>query len=206
MSDKKHGAKLEIASHVFTIIASIITIAAGISAILGFRIFKDLYILPSQAIVPTPDSDSFEKTQTNYSVEVRARLASSSDKNWYHTVEAQVGDEIEFQILYYNLSRQIQNSVMIKDILPKNMQYVRGSTVLFNFEWVNGFLIDQDTIVTTGINIGHYKENANAYVRFSAIVIDKDLKSGSNSLVNWSQAGVGETTLQDYACIRVSKE
>ena len=54
-------------------------------------------------------------------------------------------------------------------------------------------------------NIGNYTPNSNAYVRYTAEVVDENLACGSNTLVNWVKAGVGETTLQDYAAVVVNK-
>lgn len=62
-----------------------------------------------------------------------------------------------------------------------------------------------DTITDYGINIGHYDKGANAYVRFTAEVVDKSLQCGSNTLVNWIQGSVGKKTIQDYATVVLNK-
>lgn len=89
---------------------------------------------------------------------------------------------------------------MISDSLPTNMQYVAGSTVLYNVNHPNGLVLDTDAVVAeNGINIGAYTAGSNAYIRFTAKVEDVDLAWGSNTLVNWGQVSVGETMLQDHA-------
>lgn len=142
---------------------------------------------------------------TDYTIEQKVRLAGTKD--WSYTLEdAKVGDLVEYQIQYKNTSNknETHNNVMIKDILPNNMEYVAGSTKLYNAKY-NGATVNQDTVVTTGINIGNYAKGANAYVRFTAKVVDKSLACGSNTLVNWAQGGVGQITIQDYTAVVLNK-
>ena len=196
--------KYEKFAQILTIIASILTIIASIFAILGLQVFKSTVIVPREVITPNVDSDKFDK-QTDFFVEVKTRLADTDDKNWYHTIDAQVGEKVEFQIQYRNISKRTQEDVVIKDILPENMQYVEDSTILFNFNHPNGHPMpdERGRVIDSGIDIGHYNQGANAYVRFSAVVIDKSLETDSNTLVNWSQASVDKVTLQDYACVHI---
>ncbi len=137
---------------------------------------------------------------TDYRIEQRVRKAGTTE--WKTNVEANVGDKLEFRILYKNTSDKTQNSVMIKDILPKNLTYVPGTTKLTNANYA--LAINQDTLVTSGINIGHYNAGANALVDFTAVVENKSLQCGTNNLVNWAQGGVGEKVIQDYATVRVN--
>ncbi len=142
----------------------------------------------------------------HYTLDQKVRLAGTS--GWTsHNVEAKVGDRVEFQTTYTNTNTdgQEQRNVMIKTVLPKNLRYVPGSTKLYNGNHPNGASVDQDTIITTGINIGHYAPNANAFIRFTAEVVDEDLAPGSNTLVNWVQGGVGSKTIQDYATVMIQK-
>ncbi len=136
---------------------------------------------------------------TDYRIEQRVRKAGTTE--WKTNVEANVGDKLEFRILYKNTSDKTQNSVMIRNVLPKNLTYVPGSTKLTNAAYV--LSINQDTLVTTGINIGHYMPGANALIDFTATVTDRNLQGGINNLVNWAQGGVGQKVLQDYATVRV---
>ncbi len=141
---------------------------------------------------------------TEYTVQTKVRLAGTTE--WQTQVAANVGDKVEVQTQYRNTSKtnETQNNVMIKSALPSNLKYVAGTTKLYNAKY-DGAKIDQDTIATTGINIGNYTPNSNAYVRYTAEVVDENLACGSNTLVNWVKAGVGETTLQDYAAVVVNK-
>ena len=142
---------------------------------------------------------------TDYRIEQKVRLAGTTE--WKTSVDAKVGDKVEFQVQYKNTSNDAitHRDVTIKDILPKNMQYVKGTTKLFNSNHPNGMNILSDTITDYGINIGHYDKGANAYVRFTAEVVDKSLQCGSNTLVNWIQGSVGKKTIQDYATVVLNK-
>ena len=143
--------KYEKFAQILTIIASILTIIASIFAILGLQVFKSTVIVPREVITPNVDSDKFDK-QTDFFVEVKTRLADTDDKNWYHTIDAQVGEKVEFQIQYRNISKRTQEDVVIKDILPENMQYVEDSTILFNFNHPDGLdMLDEAEGIETGI-------------------------------------------------------
>lgn len=141
--------------------------------------------------------------QDSFSVTKKVRLAGT--KGWQEIVTAKIGDKVEYQIGYKNLSGQTAENVVVKDILPKNMTYVKGSTKLYNANHPDGVAVLSDTVTTTGINIGSYTSGSNAYVRFAAIVTDKNLVCGNNKLVNWAQIGVGDETLQDSADVAVAK-
>ncbi len=142
---------------------------------------------------------------TDYTINQRVRLVG--DKEWKTNVVANVGDKVEFQVEYKNIAEEAQRhaNVMIKDIIAENLQYVPGSTKLYNGNHPNGAVVNEDTLTTTGVNIGNYQKGANAFVRFTAEVVDKSLECGSNTLVNWMQGGVGRKTIQDYATVMVNK-
>lgn len=135
----------------------------------------------------------------DFRVEQRVRIAGTSD--WKTHVDAKVGDMIEFRIQYKNTSTKTHYNVTIKDILPKNMRYVSGAAKLTNTKGTQE--IGEDSLTTTGISIGDYMPGANALVDFTAEVIDIDLRNGPNTLVNWSQCGVGRVTLQDHATVQL---
>lgn len=139
-----------------------------------------------------------------YTVEQKVRLAGS-DNDWEDAIKAKVGDKVEFRIEYINTSDTSQTGVAIKDILPENLRYVEGTTELKNFNHPDKATAEHDYLVADGIRIGDYGPDANAYVYFTAEVVDDSLAAGVNTLTNWSQAGVGLKTIQDYATVEVSK-
>lgn len=133
------------------------------------------------------------------------RIKNSDDKTWKESVEANVGDEVEFQIEYVNLSSDGVDAVFITDNLPKNLQYVAGSTYLYNSNHQQGFHVTDENLTTTGINIGGYSPNGNAYVRFTAKVVDETLTCGRNKLTNWANVTVAGVTDKDDAAVTVGK-
>ena len=141
----------------------------------------------------------------SYKVEKTVRNVTNGDKSFSETVDAKVGDTVEYQIYYQNTSNSFVDNVAVKDILPNNMEYINGSTKLYNTSNPDGVVNNDNTITTTGINIGGYNTNADAYIRFRAKVVDKSMVCGTNKLVNWGQVGVGKTTLQDNAFVMVKK-
>ena len=131
------------------------------------------------------------------------RIKGSGD-TFAEKVDAKVGDEVEFQIEYENMTSETANNVMIRDILPDNMEYVKGSTYLYNYSFQNGLKVDQDTVTTSGLNIGNYGARGNAYVRFTAKVTNDNLVCGYNQLVNWANATVNaKVTGKDDASVMV---
>ena len=140
----------------------------------------------------------------DFTIEKKVRLAG--EKEWKESVDAKVGDKVEFQIKYTNTSDKQQDNVVIKDILPSNLRYVAGSTKIKNSNHPNGDTLDHDYLVTDGQKVGNYGPGANVRLMFTAEVVDDNLACGKNTLVNWAQAGVGSTTLQSYSTVEVSKD
>ena len=134
------------------------------------------------------------------------RIKGSSDKTWKESVTAKVGDEVEFQIEYVNLLASQVNNVMIRDVLPTNIEYVKDSTYLYNAAYQKGILLNDNTLVTNGINIGSYSPKGNAYVRFTGKVVNKTLACGSNQLVNWASATVNKDVYKDDASVMVNRD
>lgn len=136
---------------------------------------------------------------------VKKQVRIKGTKGWNETVEAKVGDEVEYQIEYVNLLKDQVKDVMIRDFLPANVEYVPGSTVLYNSNHQTGLAM-LDTIATTGINIGAYDSEGNALVRFVGKVVDKDLGCGNNKVVNWANVTVDKTVVgKDDATVTVGK-
>lgn len=160
----------------------------------------DNYVSIKVKTVYDPSSFTLNKT---------VRIAGTTGYNWRDNLDAKIGDEVEYQIFYTNTSEQNQYNVMIRDSLPANLEYVEGSTRLWNAS-MDGYTNDDDTITTTGVNIGNYGPGANAYVRFRAKIVDENLTDGSNTLVNWAKGTVNygtgsEMVLQDFANVTIQK-
>ncbi|MBR2708779.1 DUF11 domain-containing protein [Candidatus Saccharibacteria bacterium] len=135
----------------------------------------------------------------------QVRLKGSS--TWSEYVNANIGDEVEYQIEYVNYLSETVNNVMIRDFLPKNVEYVMDSTYLYNASHQSGMKVAENTLTTTGINIGNYLPKGNAYVRFTGKVVDKTLGCGSTQLVNWANVTINDTYVyKDDASVVVKKD
>lgn len=156
--------------------------------------------------------ESINDYTNEFYVENKVRLENfGTDPTWKDEVDAQIGDKVEFQIQYKNLSDVRQPSVMIRNVLPKSLRYVEGSTYLFNTVHPNGAHINEDTVIANGVNIGNYLPGANAYLRITAEVVGDTMADGENILVDWGQGQAGpevgkQIVLQDYAKVNVYKK
>ena len=141
--------------------------------------------------------------ENRYTADIQVRQADGEDKSWQANVEAQVGDVVEFQFTYVNTGEEQQTAVF-RDVLPENLAYVPGSTVAYNSLYPDGINLEDGPLLSdAGVNLGKYNAGANAYVRFSAQVVDVSLSEGSNTLVNWGRVSVGETLRENYAAVVV---
>ncbi len=184
-------------------------------------------------------SDSGEKTQLEkivydnpniifkdeiFQVDIRVRNVTKDEnvpvesREYLSYVYAEIGDVIEYQIHYKNTTWHHSENVIVAASLPTNCEYVENSTVLFNSTNPNGIRNDDNTISKSGINIGGYDINGDAYIRFRVVIIDKSLSTGQNRLVTWTSItngvyesdGVNEEykwgeTLNDSADVYVKK-
>lgn len=141
-------------------------------------------------------------TDQSFYMDKKVRLAGT--ENWQEQVNAKVGDKVEFRINYRNLAGKKVSDVMVRDSLPNNLQLVKGTTRVFNASNQKGLLRD-DAIHTTGVNIGGYKDNGNAYVTFTTVVIDKNLACGNNKLINYGKITADKKVLIDTADVFVAK-
>ena len=146
--------------------------------------------------------------KTNIDLAKTVRNKTNGEKSWTETVSAKGGDTVQFQIHAKNTgSAGIQNLV-IRDILPKGLNYVAGSTKLYNTSNPKGLKVSDNIIQNSGINIGTYQANGDAYIRFDATVAaEKDLPvCGENTLTNIAQASDQKIVKNDTASVRITKK
>lgn len=95
-------------------------------------------------------------------------------------------------------------NIMIRSVLPDSLEYVENSTILFNSNYQNGIKIRDNTINTSGINIGSYEINGNAYIRFSCRVIDRNLQKGNNKCITWVSSTIKDKVEKDSVSVWVN--
>ena len=146
--------------------------------------------------------------KTNIDLAKTVRNKTNGEKSWVETVNAKSGDTVQFQIHAKNTgSAEIQNLV-IRDILPKGLNYVAGSTKLYNTSNPKGLKVSDNVIQNSGINIGSYQPNGDAYVRFDATVSAENSLPvcGENTLTNIAQASDQKIVKNDTASVKVTKK
>lgn len=143
----------------------------------------------------------FEKN----TISVRKYVRKHGDKEWKDFIVAQAGDTIEYAIEFNNIEGNRLSNVVVKDLLPKNIKPIAGTTKLYNGSFKKGLVIDDD-LFSKGYNIGDYKTGSNAIVFFGAKVVDENLTCGISRVRNWGQAIVAKDKgAQDYADVMVRK-
>ena len=146
--------------------------------------------------------------KTNIDLAKTVRNKTNGEKSWVETANAKSGDTVQFQIHAKNTgSAGIQNLV-IRDILPKGLNYVAGSTKLYNTSNPKGLKVSDNVIQNSGINIGSYQPNGDAYVRFDATVSAENSLPvcGENTLTNIAQASDQKIVKNDTASVKVTKK
>lgn len=140
------------------------------------------------------------------SFSVNKQVRKVGETEWHESVKANVGEEVEFRIDYKNTSTENQYNVSVRDVLPNNLEYVKGSTVAFNSKYTEGIALDDGITGSNGLDIGGYKPGSSAAVQFKAKVVDSGLDCGDNTLTNWGQVSVnGATAYQDSASVVTTK-
>lgn len=137
-------------------------------------------------------------------MEHRVRLKGTEE--WTKSVDASVGDTLEFSVYYTNVSAVNVENVMLKVSLPDNMEYINGSTILIKKGLLLGARNNEDSICDKGVNIGDFDVNEDACVIYSATVIDKSLAKGLNRLISWSKISSLGIANQDNADTYVNKQ
>lgn len=122
------------------------------------------------------------------SVTKQSELASQSNQ-WSANNTAQPGDTMKYMITYKNTGNTGESNVIIRDLLPKGLTYVPGSTMLYNSNYPNGIAVTNDDIIQGGENIGGYNPGGNAYVVFQATIAGaSQLSCGENTITNTGYA------------------
>lgn len=137
------------------------------------------------------------------------KLVSKHGANkWVDDYKAQPGETVDYLLEYRNVGSTRQDNVVMRDTLPANMTYVNNSTVLGNSKHPGGAPVSDNNLTkASGINIGSYDSNGNAWVIFSAKVADKDkLPCGPSKLVNKVHTSSGGYFKEDTANVTVDRE
>lgn len=142
-----------------------------------------------------------------FTVESKVRFADNEDKTWYKNINANIGDVLEFHVEYTNCSDIKQEDVIVKNILPENLQLFSESVKYYNDAHRGGAtLINGNAFIDSGVNVGSYTSGSNVIFRFKVKIIDNGtLSYGSNTLVNYGLAQVNGKIISDSVNININK-
>ena len=140
--------------------------------------------------------------------EVKKQVAKTGEKQFHKEISINAGEIVDYKIEYKNTGTIQQNNVVIKDVLPKGVSYIPGSTLIANSKTGSQWKpAESDAITTGGINIGSYAPGGNAFVKFSAKINDLSaLDCGDNKLVNTAYVNTENGSKKDMATVVVKKE
>ena len=123
---------------------------------------------------------------------------------WSEAITANSGDKINYRIQFKNSGEVAMKNVIIRDILPNGMTYVKGSTMVYNANNPKGVTVSDNIVTNSGINIGDYAPGANAWIYFSATVNNSVSEKCNNTILrNVVQANGGYGTKEDTADVGV---
>lgn len=148
------------------------------------------------------------KAVYDYDFTMRTQVRKNNEKEWSDSVDAKIGDRVEFSVEYKNNSVVDQPNVIISNVLPSNLKYIKGTTkhhVARNGQIQVSTSPPEGDLFAHGITIDSCPGGVSAVVSFTAEVVDTDLEYGSNTLVSWGQVNVSSVTQEGYAVVKVYK-
>lgn len=149
----------------------------------------------------------------HYVVQKSARLAGEGADKWRESVNAKLGDTIEWRIEVRNIGSTTLNNIIVLDELPPYMTAEAGSVKLINsnhpstnpYVYPASAIQQKDGKIYVNVDAGDYAPNSNGYVRFSSkIVSDPKISCDNQKLTNKAYATPkGYGTVSSYAYVIV---
>lgn len=141
----------------------------------------------------------FKAMQPSFTFAKDVRL--SGTKAWQDKLSAIPGSTVEYRLTYKNTGDTVQNNVILKDVLPKGLTYIAGSTKLYTTLTPSGKTLT-DEISQGGMNIGSYNPGGGAFLTFAAKVDG----ASCTTLVNNGYAVTNNGDLGDNSTVTVGGE
>lgn len=114
----------------------------------------------------------------NADIQVNQFMRLKGSEDWEDSIMAIEGDLIEFRIWYKNRCPKAIKKAYVQVILPKNLEYISGSARLTNKNHWKGNAEWKDSdeeILDSGVNIEGYNQGEEAFITYTARVINRDL-------------------------------
>jgi uncharacterized repeat protein (TIGR01451 family) len=148
-----------------------------------------------------------------YVVQKSARLAGEGADKWRESVNAKIGDTIEWRIEVRNTGSTTLNNINVIDELPPYMTAEAGTVKLINgtnpstnpYVYGAGAIQQQNGKTYVNVDAGNYAPNSNGFVRFSSkIVSDPAISCDNQKLTNKAYAtpkGYGAVSSYAYVIV-----
>lgn len=149
----------------------------------------------------------------HYVIQKSARLAGEGADKWRESVNAKIGDTVEWRIEVRNIGSTTLNNIIVVDELPPYMTAEAGTVILINntyplaspYVYPSGAIQQKDGKVYVNVNAGSYAPNSNGFIRFSSkIVSNPAIACGNQRLTNKSWAtpeGYGAVSSYAYVVV-----
>jgi uncharacterized repeat protein (TIGR01451 family) len=148
-----------------------------------------------------------------YVIQKSARIAGEGKDDWRQSVNAKIGDTIEWRIEVRNNGSTTLKDIIVLDELPPYMTAEAGSVKLINgnhpatnpYVYDSRAIQEKDGKIFVNVNIGDYLPNSNAFVRFSSKIVNNEAIACDNQrLTNKSYATpAGYGSVSSYAYVVV---
>jgi len=139
--------------------------------------------------------------------DVKKVVSTDNGKTWANSVNAAPGQTILYGLSYQNTGTNQQDDVVVRDILPKNVTYVKDSTYILNSVTNGQYKKTLEGITTSGLNAGSYQPKGNVFYKFSAKLPSADqLECGKNTIVNTVRVTTNAGYKEAQATVTVNKE
>lgn len=89
---------------------------------------------------------------------------------WFKSISAKRGDIVRYRVHAENIGMDVLQDFSVRDIFPRNMEYIKGSTTVFTVNHPKGVTVSDGIGTNKGINIGTFGGGADAYIYFNARV------------------------------------
>jgi uncharacterized repeat protein (TIGR01451 family) len=128
-------------------------------------------------------------------IEVSKEVKILGSDTWSEEVKAKSGDTVRYRIHVKNSGNTTLKNIVVRDILPTGLTYVKGTTTIVNTAHPKGVALSDGIVTDKGINLGDYAAGAGAWLYFNATVDSSVSEKCTNTLLrNVIQASAGTTT------------
>lgn len=109
------------------------------------------------------------KPKQNPNISLTKEVRKSGETGWKKEVAAKPGDTVDWLLTSDNTGSAVLNNIVIRDVLPPNVQLVPGSV-----KWIDASqnaVQSDNPLFDGGINVGNYAPGGGFYMTFSTKVL-----------------------------------